>query len=280
MSLISVCKKIVEKSIKNDIFSLANAVSFKFILGIFPFLIAAITLLSYFSLDITGFILRISNNVPSEIIDMIDYFVEDVVNVKSISLLSTNFIIALLSASAAFHQMIKAINKIYNVKETRNFFVIRLYSLVLVVVFVSIILVSMYGFLFGDKINAFLVNRGIFKEIPPIMDTFTDVTVNQIIIFVGVMILYKISPNARVKFGRSIPGAVFVLVSWFCVSKLFKLYINNFASYSIIYGSLGTIFIFALWLNLLAYIILFGAQINSVLCKKGLCHGKIEDIEE
>ncbi len=268
MGIIDVCKKIIEKSVKNDIFSLANAVTFKFIVGIFPFLIAAITLLSFFNLDITGFILRISNNVPKEIIDMIDYFVEDVVNVKSISLLSTNFIIAIISASSGFHQMIKAVNKIYNVKETRSFWVIRFLSFVLVIVFVGIILVSVYGFLFGDKFNALLLRRRIFMQIPPILNAFSNVLINQVIVFVCVIILYKISPNARVKLSRTIPGAAFVTLSWFCVSKLFKFYIDNFASYSILYGSLGTIFVFALWLNLLAYIILLGAQINAVVCKK------------
>jgi membrane protein len=55
---------------------------------------------------------------------------------------------------------------------------------------------------------------------------------------------------------------------WLVVSKCFNIYINNFARYSAVYGSIGAIFVFALWLNFLSYALLIGGQINAIFYDK------------
>jgi membrane protein len=55
---------------------------------------------------------------------------------------------------------------------------------------------------------------------------------------------------------------------WLVVSKCFNIYINNFSRYSAVYGSIGAIFVFALWINFLSYALLIGGQINAVIYDK------------
>lgn len=54
--------------------------------------------------------------------------------------------------------------------------------------------------------------------------------------------------------------------SWMIISKLFNIYISHFSRYNIVYGSIGTLFVFALWINIFSYVLLLGGQINAVFC--------------
>ena len=49
------------------------------------------------------------------------------------------------------------------------------------------------------------------------------------------------------------------------VSAAFSFYVENFASYSVIYGTLGTVIVLMMWLNLTAVMLIMGAEINGVL---------------
>ena len=63
------------------------------------------------------------------------------------------------------------------------------------------------------------------------------------------------------------PGAVFSTAVWLLYSWAFSFYIDNFAQYSVTYGSLATIVIFILWLYGTMNIVFIGAEINVVLRK-------------
>lgn len=258
-------RTLYEKTIQNDIFSMANAVTYKLILGTFPFLIFIMTLISYINLDINSFILKLAPNMPAQIFDLIQYFVNDVVSIKSLSLLSTSLLLALYSSTAAIHQMIKVINRLFSVSEIRGFFITRLISLILLCLYSVLIIILMYGFVFGDKINAMLFKAKVFKEMPIILDNLSNIFFNFGVIFIFVILLYKFSVNKYITLKQLMPGVIFTVIASTVASNLFNIYVSNFSRYSIIYGSIGVIFIFALWLNVLTYVVLFGAQINSVL---------------
>ena len=58
---------------------------------------------------------------------------------------------------------------------------------------------------------------------------------------------------------------IYTLVGWMVVSAAFSFYVENFASYSVIYGTLGTVIVLMMWLNLTAVVLIMGAEINGVL---------------
>ena len=54
-------------------------------------------------------------------------------------------------------------------------------------------------------------------------------------------------------------------VAWMIVSIGFSFYVENFASYSIIYGTLGTVIILMVWLYMTSLILIIGAELNAAL---------------
>ena len=69
------------------------------------------------------------------------------------------------------------------------------------------------------------------------------------IVVVIVALLYYLTPNVRQpRFRWLSPGALVAIVTWFCGSALFGLYVANFSSYDAVYGSLAGVIVFLVWL--------------------------------
>ena len=79
--------------------------------------------------------------------------------------------------------------------------------------------------------------------------------------------LYAASMDEHQPIKKLLPGIIAALVSWMIVSIGFSFYVENFANYSVIYGTLGTVIVLLMWLYITAIILIMGAELNAVLKK-------------
>jgi membrane protein len=89
-----------------------------------------------------------------------------------------------------------------------------------------------------------------------------------LLVLVGLMfaLLYWASPNAKQGGFRWIsPGSVLAVLVWMIASVGFALYANNFGSYNRIYGTLGGIILFFVWLWMSNVAVLLGAEFDAEL---------------
>lgn len=88
------------------------------------------------------------------------------------------------------------------------------------------------------------------------------------------------SPNARQGFRWVFPGGLLAVILWLIASALFALYVANFGHYNKVYGSLGGIIIFLIWMWLSNIAILFGAEFNAELIRgRAIAAGAAPDQE-
>ena len=55
------------------------------------------------------------------------------------------------------------------------------------------------------------------------------------------------------------------MVVWLVVSIGFSVYVENFANYSVIYGTLGAVIVLLVWLYLTSFVLILGAEFNAAL---------------
>jgi len=67
-----------------------------------------------------------------------------------------------------------------------------------------------------------------------------------------------------------LPGAVLSTAMWLISSALFGWYLQYYADYSVIYGSLGVGIALLLWMYLISLVVLIGAEFNAMLFPRGL----------
>jgi membrane protein len=81
---------------------------------------------------------------------------------------------------------------------------------------------------------------------------------------VGILVvatLYKLLPNTLVRYRAAVGGALIAVPLWMLAKWGFSLYVTKFVGTGNLYGALGLIPLFLIWLNLSWTILLFGAQL-------------------
>jgi membrane protein len=105
---------------------------------------------------------------------------------------------------------------------------------------------------------------------------FTQVAVQVAAAVVGglifwgyLVLLYRHAPNATPGRPRhAILGGIVGVIGWLLVVNAFRLYVDNFGSYNRVYGSLGIVVIFLVFLYLSGLTILIGGETAAELARR------------
>lgn len=278
--------QLYKKVKENELLLVSYALTYKLLLSIFPFIIFVMTVIGFLNIDISPYLEQVNQALPLEISVILEDFLYFLTSNKALSLLSFSFIISIYSSSSGFSAVITGLNKIYKIKDERGFIKKQLNSILLVFIFTMLILLSMIFMIFGDylknillhfinlgynEINYFNIQINI-AELNNIINNFLNSILSQAIVFLyllfTVLITYKMCVAKKIKLINILPGSGLTVILWILASKLFNIYINNFSKFSVIYGSIGSIFILLLWLNIIAFVLLLGGQVNALLENK------------
>ena len=86
--------------------------------------------------------------------------------------------------------------------------------------------------------------------------------------------VYYLSPSQPPKWRYIFPGALLSTSFWMLYSVFFSYYVDHMGNYSVIYGSIGAIIAFLIWLNLSLTALLLGAVFNQAL-RETAAHEKL-----
>jgi membrane protein len=120
------------------------------------------------------------------------------------------------------------------------------------------------GNIIGYKISAWLSLSVKFHFIWDFLRYFLTLIIMTFIF----ALLYKFTPCKRLTFWDVLPGSVFATIGWVLSSMGFTFYVDNFANYSRLYGSIGAVIALMVWLFLTSVIILIGGEINALLSEE------------
>jgi len=77
-----------------------------------------------------------------------------------------------------------------------------------------------------------------------------------------------------------LPGATLATAMWFGSTMLFGWYLQRYADYSIIYGSLGVGIALLVWMYMVSLVVLIGAEFNAMLFPRMLMRGPVASEEQ
>ncbi|GHJ55380.1 ribonuclease [Nonomuraea sp. TT08I-71] len=181
-------------------------------------------------------------------------------------LLSFGLLGALWSASGFIGAFTRASNAIYGVEEGRPFYRLRpvqiglagLSLVLLAVVAVGLIVSGPVTDFVGDRLHAGGLTRTVW--------TVAKWPLLALVAMTLLSLLFWIAPNVRQpRFRWLTPGGALALLAWVLASFGFGLYVANFGSYDVTYGSLGAVIAFLVWLYLSNCALMLGVQVNAEL---------------
>lgn len=259
---------------KDDASGLSAQLSYYFMLSLFPMLLFLLSIVPVVGVEQSTIRDMIKEHVPSDYAGQVSSIIGDIMGNASGSILSVGLILALWSASNGMTAIMNSFNVAYDVEDSRNFVVSKLFSVLFTLAMIIVLPIALILPTFGEQIGSLLFGPlGLGDQIKWIFN-LVRVVLPLIIIFIAFMVLYTLAPNVKIKMKSVIPGAIFATIVFLGGSFLFGIYISNFANYSKTYGSIAGIIILMLWLYITGFIIIIGAEINAIIHQRKVVAGK------
>ncbi len=263
-------KEMYKRFNANQVADLSAQCAYYFLLSLFPFLLFAITVLSYLPITSDDVLRVLATIAPEMSNDIIRNNIHEVLSVKRTGLMSFGILFTAWSALFGIESLVRALNLSYGIKEQRGFFWSKLLSLILMAGMIAGIVSAFVFTIFGAAIGSVMEE---YYHLPAqLIAVWNSLRLAVNLVFLNLIFLglYMVAPKKRVGIREALPGTLFASFGWHYTSLGFSYYVDNFANFSATYGSLGAIIVLMVWFYLSAMILILGGQINAVLMNLGL----------
>lgn len=256
----------MSRIVRDRLDSTAAHSSFFLIISFLPFVALLLTLMQriHFSSGMTMIEMALGL-FPDSVADFVRELFPS--PLESSSVLPVAIIMALWSSSMGMVAVIKGLDQIYEVKETRNYILLRVMAVVYVFLLAIVILVTAALLVFGSTIYNYLLYHS-SPFFATLLINFKSL-VGFVLLLIFFTMMYTFLPRRKVKFLHNLAGAAFGAGGWVLFSFFFSLFVENFSNFSI-YGSLATLVILMYWLFFCMYIMFLGAEVSMWLETSGI----------
>jgi len=272
----NVLRRTWDDLMRNHSMVIAAGLSYYFLMGLFPALIALAAILAYIPVpNLFQSTLDVMNKVfPADSMGLVRQVVRDVITPNRGKLLSLGLAGAIWAVSTGFASLMEALNVAYDVPETRPYWKTRLLATWLSIQIGGLFLIALTAILLGPEFGAWVAERTKLTWAFAIAWPYIRWTISVTAVVMAVGTMYFAGPNVKQRFRYTAVGAIFATVTWLGLSNLLGLYFHHVANLNHTYGALGGAVALMIWLQWTALILLIGAEINSEILKLST-HGEV-----
>jgi membrane protein len=243
----------------------ASAIAFNFLLAMGPAIIFLLTIIPYLPVENfkNDFFVIMHDIMPNSVFSYFENIFAEL-SLKKSGLPLFGFATAMFFATKGISSMIGAFNATYHTLETRPFFERTVVALFLVIIFFTLLFISVILIFFSKSAISFLADHSIIK---------TGLLLYLIVIgkwilvigltFLAISFLYFLAPQRKTKWKFISVGSSLATLLTLSSVLIFSYFINNFANLNQFFGSIGALIALMLWLNFIALSLLIGFELNA-----------------
>jgi membrane protein len=258
---------LANKVLGHDLPQLSAALTYYAVLSLLPALIVVVALLGVVGLssDVVHSLLETLGELGAPwAADFVSSVLDSVLTSQNSGLVLTfSLLTSLWAASAYVGSFMAAADRIYEIRERRPFWTglplrVGLALLLLVLLSATAAVVTLVG-----PIGAWIADATGIGTGPLRLWTWVKWPLLIVLGLLLFTLLYKYTPSRRQPaLWWLAPGAAVGVALWLAGSALFSFYLDNFASYNRVYGTLATAVVFLVWVWLMNIALLVGAEVN------------------
>jgi membrane protein len=249
----------------------AAAISFNFLMAVPPLGIFVFTLLSSLPDAISLYnqaLLLVKEVSPNQSVYQLIKSVMDDFFHPGGELISFGLILAIYFSSNAMLTIMRTFNKsmLHIQKEKRNFIQLRWVAIkltiLIVVLFIAVLLVLVTQ---GTVLDFIRIHWGIGNKSYIGLLQLARFIITASLVFFSIAMIYRYAPAIEKKWKLNSPGAILASSLNISFIYLFSFWVNHFATYNKVYGSIGSILIlmFLTYVNFL--VLLLGFELNVAI---------------
>lgn len=253
----------------------ASGISFRIFLAFFPSIITLFSLIpfipiAHFQEDVFE---SLHNILPGQTFSFIESALYDLLNKKQTTLLSIGFLLMIYYSSASLNAIMQAFHASQHIEESPHPIIIRIASVILMFVLGLFLILSIAFQSIGEETIQNLYQSGyISTNINLYALRFFQWLFSLLVIYTIISLLYNagFSVRWRKKWKFWNTGSIFTTLVFMLSSFGFSLFLDHFAQYDKLYGSLGTLMVILIWMNVNMVILLVGFDLNVLIRKTSM----------
>jgi len=243
----------------------ASAISFNLIMALPAGFLFLFSIIPYFpkAFKIKKQILSVFKDIApnSSTYKFIMEIINDLLS-QHVGIFSFGFLLLLFYASNAMTGIIRSFDK--SIMQNKPFFLHqRMRAIRLTIILILLVFASLLVLIGQDQLTRLL--REVFdikrKTIVPYWNSVRWAVI-ILLLFFGNAFIYKYAPLIKERWPLNSPGALLSTLLMLITTLGFSYWVNNFSSYSKIYGSIGTVLVVMTLIYLNSLILLIGFELN------------------
>lgn len=246
------------------------AATYNFLMAIPPTMLFLFSLVPYLPLDdvqqtiqYTIFIITPSSSIQESFAHIVD----DFMNKERRDLLSFGIILTLFFSSNGMMGLMRTFDReLDNIYIERSGLKRRWTALKLTVMLLVVVVITLAALI----IQSSALNHVILQVFDnTVIVRLISLLIITCLIFFSISIVYKYGPSLTNKFRFVSPGSVAATVLIVLATAVFFFLVDNFLNYNKVYGPIGSLIAFMIWIRINTLIILLGYELNvSILITK------------
>ena len=246
---------------QDNVGDVAGSLTFFSVLAIFPFLIFLVSLASLLidpqlAQSLTD---QLATVAPPEVTAILGGQLQSLAQGGSAGLLTLSGLGAIWAASGGVMSLMRSLNRVYDVQESRPFWKTRG--------------IAILGTLVGAGIGLLAALVAVFTPViaqaiggpAPALAAWLRLPVAGVLLMLVWALADGAVPDVEQKFRFITPGSVVGVLIWLAASWGFSVYVQNFGNYQATYGALASVIVLLFWLWITSQVILLGAEVNAIL---------------
>jgi membrane protein len=254
----------------DDGWAIASHIALSALMSLFPFLILVAALAPYFgTIELANEVAQILLEAwPTQVATPLAKEVQNVLGTARGDVLTIGVLLAIFFASSGIESLRIGLNRAYGVVESRSVWLMRLESIGYVIVAAFAMLVLAFLVVLAPLIFATTVRYAPWLSPLWAMFNFLRLATAVTVFIMALFIVHKWLPAGHRRLSQIWPGIIVTLVLWLVAGELFGDYLSGFAyTYVSYYAGLASVMMALVFLYLVASIFLYGAELNTVICK-------------
>lgn len=248
----------------------AAAVAFYVFLALFPTILFLFTLIPYFPVQgVTANVLEALQTIlPPGTYESVSSTITQIMSIEHGGLMSIGLLLAFYFSTSAVSSFFRGFNMGDKEFGQIPFLKLQIYSILVMVMFVILLLLSIVLITLGQRLLPIIFAKiHLYKGIVVFIINLVRWLIVIFALIVAMSLLYHFGNPRSKKFKLFTPGSLLFAGLFIVGTMLFNFYISNISTYNLLYGSIGGLIIFVIWIYFNCILILIGYELNKSIAK-------------
>jgi membrane protein len=258
---------------QDDGWAIASHIALSILTSLFPFLIFVTALAGFLGTksltdEVHDLVQILLQTWPQQVAAPIVKEIHSVLTQPQRGLLTTSVILAIYFSSSGVEAVRIGLNRAYDVRDSRPWWLMRLESIAYILVGAFALLTLAFLVVLAPLIWTAVLHFAPGLEPLNRLITLGRFAIASLVLLAALVLAHKFLPAGRRSLGDIAPGILLTCAMWIAAGVAFGSYLAEFArNYVATYAGLASVMIALVFLYMIASIFIFGGELNAAILR-------------